>query len=92
MHEIGFGHFGLDLVHQRPFAKLNAKEDISFHRPRDSKEKEKKATGGEVTHMQREFWLDDEGKLNYRTSVGLDGKALEHQRSGKLTRMIEHKK
>ena len=90
MQEIGFGHFGMQEGHHRPYAELNAKEDIAFHRPRDAKEKEKRAHGGEVTQMHREFWLDEHGKLNYRTSVGLDGKALEPVHQGVLTKAIEH--
>ena len=66
LNELSFGHIGLG-DEGRPFAKLNAKEQIDFHRPKDSLEKEKKAKGGEVTHYQREYWLDDEGALNYRT-------------------------
>jgi len=42
--------------------------------------------------MKREYWLDDEGKLNYTTHVAYDpeGKHLEMQKTGKLTKAIEH--
>ena len=87
LRELSFGHMGFENHH--PFMKMHAKEDVHFHRPAGSLDKEKSQKGGEVTHYQRKYWLDDEGKLNYETMVGLDGKALEHQRSGKLTKAIE---
>ena len=80
---------GFDEESGQPFAKMHAKEEVQFHRPAGSLDKEKAKKGGEVTHYQRKYWLDKEGKLNYETMVGLDGKALEHQRSGKLTKAIE---
>ena len=63
-----------------PIVKMNAKEKIDFHRP--SHEKTEKV--GEVTGLQREYWLDSEGKLNYKTEIGLDGQPLKHQLEGKL--------
>lgn len=50
MNELSFGHIGLGDETGLPFAKLNAKEQIDFHRPKDSLAKEKKSQGGEVTH------------------------------------------
>ena len=47
-----------------PIVKMNAKEKIDFHRPSHDKTTEKV---GEVTGLQREYWLDCDGRLNYKT-------------------------
>ena len=67
-----------------PIVKMNAKEKIDFHRPRHDKTTETTDKVGEVTGLQREYWLDSDGKLNYKTQIGLDGQPLKHQLEGKL--------
>ena len=59
-----------------PIVKMNAKEKINFHRPSHGKTTEKVEKGGEVTALSRQYWLDRDGKLNYKTWIGLDGKPL----------------
>ena len=88
LSEMSFGHIGLGEETGLPFAKLHAKETIDFHRPKNALSKEKDHHGGEVTHYVRDYWLDDDGKLNYKTWIAIDNKALTHHRSGKLTRCI----
>jgi hypothetical protein len=51
LNELSFGHIGLGEETGLPFVKLNAKEQIDFHRPKDRKEQEKRARGGEVTQF-----------------------------------------
>ena len=65
LNEIALGHIGLGEETGLPFAKLHAKETLDFHRPHQTSHREKNHHGGEVTHYVREYWMDDEGKLNY---------------------------
>ena len=69
-----------------PVVKMNAKERVDFHRPAHGNTTEKQTKGGLVTDLKREYWLDKEGKLNYKTWVGVDGKPLKHSVTGQLTK------
>ena len=86
LNEFSFGHVGEVAGSGLPIVTMHAKETLDFHRPKHGKSKEKHVKGGEVTGLQREYWLDEDGKLNYKTWVGIDGKPLRHQLTGSLTR------
>ena len=50
LRSFGLGRMGWD-EQNHPFATLKAKEDVKFHRPEGTLEKEKAEKGGEVTHF-----------------------------------------
>ena len=83
MNEFEHGQLGKSKETGQTFLSMGASEEHHFQRPYGPTE-EKKAK--QVTALKREFWLDNEGKLNYKVYLGVDGAPLKHHLSAQLTR------